>query len=155
MFQWCKEPTKRPDIEQLLTSDKTLNVNWLNGERMTMLHVATVAQNLPVVELLLAHHANFDVTDSYGNTPIDIANGTEKTPLNPSSKNEKIHQRFLQYRRINALNDFILSGSLPDVKRLLKESPTEYNLHVHGGMAPLHIAAQNGIHFNSFLNSHK
>lgn len=119
-------------------------VNWQNGELMTMLHVATIAQNLPVVELLLSHHANFDIADSFGNTPIDIANGTEKTPLSPPSKNEKIHQRFLQYRRITALNDFIKVGSLPDVKRLLKEAPTEYNLHVEEGRAPLHIAAERG-----------
>jgi ankyrin repeat protein len=146
LFQWCREPSKRPDIEQLLTSDKALydSINWQNGEKMTMLHIATIAQNLSVVELLLANHSNFDLADCYGNTPIDIANGTEKTPLSPSAQNEKIYQRFLQYRRINALNVFIQNGSLPDVKRLLKEAPTEYNLHVHQGMAPLHIAAQHG-----------
>jgi ankyrin repeat protein len=93
VFQFCKDPTKRPDIEQILTSDKTIDVNWQNGDHMTMLHIATISQNLPVVELLLAHRANFDLTDGLGNTPIDLANGTEKTPLNLPVKNEKIHQR--------------------------------------------------------------
>eukprot|EP00026_Physarum_polycephalum_P000268 Phypoly_transcript_00268.p1 GENE.Phypoly_transcript_00268~~Phypoly_transcript_00268.p1 ORF type:complete len:1752 (+),score=258.40 Phypoly_transcript_00268:72-5258(+) len=144
VFCLCKDPTKRPDIEQLIVGDQLIDVNWQNGEKITMLHIATIAQNLPVVELLLSLHANFDLADNYGNTSINIANGTEKTPFIPSVKNEKIHQRFLQYRRINALNDFILRGSLPDVKRLLKDSPTEYNLHVHEGKAPLHIAAKSG-----------
>ena len=56
----------------MLTSMHIVRVDRVQGEKMSMLHVATKSQNLPVVELLLAHRANFDAADAYGNTPIDM-----------------------------------------------------------------------------------
>ena len=63
----------RTDVTELLLS-RGADVNKRSGDvHLTALHQAALYNSTDVIEVLLKHGASTNITDRYGNTPIDLA----------------------------------------------------------------------------------
>ena len=61
------------DVTELLLS-RGADVNKRSGDvHLTALHQAALYNSTDVIEVLLKHGASTNITDRYGNTPIDLA----------------------------------------------------------------------------------
>jgi ankyrin repeat protein len=57
------------------------DVNSVNSDGSTPLHLAALQKNIPLIKLLISYGANLKALDSNGNTPLQIANNIGNAPV--------------------------------------------------------------------------
>ena len=67
-LHWC---CSKETIKALI--DKNCDINALNFERRTALHIMVIRQRLECVTALLSHMADINIVDIEGNTALHLA----------------------------------------------------------------------------------
>ena len=132
------------EMMELLLSNPDIDVNVLDPEDRTPLHIAVISGRVEIVELLLSHSGTNDVNTKYAyglhpinhaaviNTPKGIELLFEHPSINVNAQGPKGH---------TALNKAARYGKVEIVKLLLNYNAEPNIRELVGGETPLHKAA--------------
>ncbi len=133
---------KEEIIDLLLKHDK-VNVDDVNENGQTALHVAAMISNVVAVQKLLEKGANPNILDKWGRSPLHVAALTaEKAKIfDLLVAHEKVNVDDLNEFGETALHNAALVSNVIAVQKLLERGANP-NIFDKYGMSPLHVAAQ-------------
>lgn len=120
-------------------------INAVNNGKCSALHVAVNKQHAQCVKVLLRHHCDVNLQDSYGDTALHDAIGKDALDIiDALCSCERVDFTLRNKRGFNVLHHAALKGNAYATEKLMARARHLVDVKKEDGFAALHLAALNG-----------